>query len=504
MLLVIVAIGFVLRFISLMNAGSFWFDETFTLYFARMPWREAWQYLQFENNPPLHFFLARIFVLIFGQNEFWLRLTSMAMSVGTIPVVYFLGKKVHSRTSGLIGAALFAVSGLSIFNGVEFRPYSLLILLTAASLYFFINYLESSKRKTLIILSLLNAVLLLTHLTAVMVVMIETFYILWRKREQFWHWCLYQGAPIAAFLVWWLPAFLTKEVVDVANSWFFSSSFDLLFVVRQIYAFLVFPVSDGFPTWAIIIVGISLVALIIRTFGRFSTVKEKRQFEFEPSSLKYGDFLILLAIIPVLFGFVLNVQISKQYSISLIPFVILLGAGAAELMKNKPPHLSRRCGGEKSRLAFILFVVVAFAILNYPAIWRKPYTLDKLVQTIEQETKSNAEILAAAHIYTLPLELYYHGAMPVKPVYFGADSADSRMRLARHNWHINYYTKEDLDLFLSEEVKKYNTILVVGTTHWQNEGDIVRQWFMRHGWRLARTYSWDLNPDLHVFKKIMK
>src|SRR3989344_5573157 len=101
MLILIIIFGALLRLISLYNACSFWFDETFTLYFAKLPWSEAWQYLQFENNPPLHFFLARIFFILFGHNEFLLRLSSVAISVGTIPIVYLLGKKVHSHSVGL-------------------------------------------------------------------------------------------------------------------------------------------------------------------------------------------------------------------------------------------------------------------------------------------------------------------------------------------------------------------------------------------------------------------
>ncbi len=493
MLIVIIIFALILRLISFLSAGSFWFDETFTLYFARLPWAEAWQYLQFENSPPLHFFLAHIFVVVFGQNEFLLRLTSVAMSVGTIPMVYLLGKKVHSHIAGLIAAGFFAVSGLNIFNAVEFRPYPLLILLTALSIYFFIKYFDNHKRATLVLLVIINTLLLLTHLTAVMIVAIETFYILWRKRELFWRWCLWQSMSVAVFLVWWLPSFLNRAVEDVANSWFFSLPFDPLFLIKQMYAFLVFPVPDGFPTGLIVLVGIGFAALLVRAFGHF--LYTNTQLKFKSSQLKYGVFFILLVALPVLIGFVLNVQIPKQYSISLAPFVVLLGAGVAELVANK-----------KLKIIVLVAGILSITVLNYSAIWRKPYALDQLVKTIEKESGPKTEILAAAHIYTLPLELYYHGTVPVKPIYFGADSMDDKLRLVRHNWHINYYSKEDLNRFLTSETKNYTTMLVVGTTHWQNEGDIVRIWFMTNGWRLARTYSWDgyFNPDLHVFKKITK
>lgn len=492
MLPVIIVLALTFRLISLYHAGSFWFDETFTLYFARLPWAEAWQYLQFENSPPLHFFLAHIFVILFGQNETILRLTSVMMSLATMPVIYLLGKKIYSRSAGLIAALLFAVSGLSVFNAVEFRMYPLLILLTSASLYFFISYIENSKIKTLIILSLLNAVLLLTHLTAVMVVMIETLYIVWCYRKHFWNWCLYQIVPVATFLVWWLPSFLNRTVGDIANSWFFSIPFNPLYFFEQFYAFLIFP-SPTIPTWVIVLIGFLLCLVMLRAFGAVTYIKEEQRWIFIPSSLKFGTCILFFIIVPVAFGFILNVQIPKQYSISLVPFVLLLGVAGSELIRIKKLH---------PFLGFVLVLCLIF--LNYQSIWRKPYALDKLVEVIEQESVPQTEILAAAHIYTLPLELYYRGPLPVKPIYFGEDQAIDKMRLVRHNWHINYYSKEQLDLFLSAEAKLYTTILVVGTTNWQKEGDIVRLWFMNNGWRLEQTYSWEgyFNPDLHVFKKM--
>ncbi len=495
MLLVIIAVGLILRLISLAHAGSFWFDETFTLYFARLPWHEAWQYLQFENNPPLHFFLAHLFVLLFGGQETLLRLTSLMASIATIPIVYLLGRKLHSRPAGLLAAALFAVSGLSIFNAVEFRMYPLLILLTTGSLYYFLEYLEKGKFRTIIWLTALNIFLLLTHLTAVMFVVLQGAYLLWKKRNLLWRWLWWQAIPAVFFMVWWLPSFFNRAIEDVANSWFFSLAFDPLFFLKQLFVFLVYPTINNFPGWLITLAGFGLLLLAVRACGKIAYIKEEHRLDFFPSPLGFADLLLLLAFVPIGIGFVLNAQIPKQYSISLAPFALLLATGIIELQKEK-------------KLSWVMIVAgcAAIVMLNYPALWRKPYALDKLVLTIEQETVPKTEILAAAHIYTLPLELYYHGSLPIKPIYFGADSGVDLMRIVRHNWHINYYSKEDLDRFLTRETKDFSKILVVGTTHWQQEGDIVKLWFMNHGWRLERTYSWDgyFNPDLHVFQKIGK
>ena len=492
MLILIIIFGALLRLISLYNAGSFWFDETFTLYFAKLPWSEAWQYLQFENNPPLHFFLARIFFILLGHNEFLLRLLSVVMSVGTIPIVYLLGKKAHSYIVGLIAAAFFAISGLSIFNAIEFRMYPLLMFLSAVSLLYFLKYLEKNKIKHLAIITFINALLVLTHITGTMVVLIEIIYFFLKFKKSRWKFVLWQIIPGVALMTWALPSFATRVLMDIPNAWYFGEIFDPLFFLKQFYAFLIFPTINNFPGWLTVVIGLGLLIVAIRSLGGF---KKDTRLVFEPSNIHFVDLLFLLALAPVLIGSVLNVQIPKQYSISLVPFLLLLSVGIVELIKDK-----------RLRIIIVVCIIGAFTALNYPAILRKPYALDKLVQAIEKESVPQTEILAAAHIYTLPLELYYHGGMPVKPIYFGEDQAIDKMRLVRHNWHINYYSKEQLDHFLAIETKLYTTILVVGTTHWQKEGDIVRLWFMNHGWRLARTYSWEgyFNPDLYVFKKIAK
>lgn len=494
MLVAIIFIAFILRLISLFHAGSFWFDEAFTLYFARLPWREAWYYLQFENNPPLHFFLAHLFVL-FSQNELLLRITSLITSLLTIPVIYHLGKKLHSRIVGLVATALFAVSGLSIFNAVEFRMYPLVTLLSALSILFFLSYLEDQSRKNIIILTFTNTLLVLTHLTGIAVVGLEIAYIFWRYKNVRWRVLLWQAIPGAALLIWALPSFGTRMVTDLPNAWYFGESFDPFFFLKQCYAFLIYPSVKNLPLWLVTGIGLGLFLMAMRAIGNVVYIKEERRVVFKPSALHFSDLLLLLAFAPVVIGAIFNVQIPKQYSVSLVPFILLLAVGLIELIKEK-----------KLSWTVISIGFVAIIALNYPALWRPPYALDQLVQTIKKEETPKAKILAAAHIYTLPLELYYHGSLPVVPIYMGADAGVDKMRLVRHNWHINYYSKEDLNQFLTRESKNYMTMLVVGTTHWQSEGDIVRIWFMTHGWQLARTYSWDgyFNPDLHVFKKILK
>src|SRR3989344_4017299 len=370
MLILIIILGALLRLISLRNAGSFWFDETFTLYFAKLPWAEAWHYLQFENNPPLHFFLARIFFNIFSGNEILLRLTSVLCSLVTIPIIYQLGKKIHSKKIGLIASLLFAVSGLSIFNAVEFRMYSLLTLLSAVSLLCFLKFIETKTTKHLVVLTFINAFLVLTHITGVMVVLIEIIYFFLKFKKTAWRFILWQVIPGASFMMWALPSFGTRMLLDVPNAWYFAEKFDPVFFLKQLYSFLVFPTINNLTGWLAVIIGLGLLAVALRSFGNF---KKDTCLVFEPSNIHFVDLLFLLALATVLIGSVLNVQIPKQYSISLVSFLLVLSIGVVEMIKNK-----------QSRIIIFVFAVLTILAFNYPAVWRKPYALDKLVETIEK------------------------------------------------------------------------------------------------------------------------
>ena len=63
-------------------------------------------------------------VKLFGWSAFWVKLPFVLMGIGSIYLIYLIGKQWFNRKVGLFSAAFFAVSQLTVFYSQLARPYS--------------------------------------------------------------------------------------------------------------------------------------------------------------------------------------------------------------------------------------------------------------------------------------------------------------------------------------------------------------------------------------------
>ena len=89
-----------------------------------------------DIHPPLYFLILHFARWIFGESEWALRLPSAIAGWLCIPAIYLLGKRLYSEREGIIAAVFFAVLWAPIYFSQEARPYSMLILLSILTSYF--------------------------------------------------------------------------------------------------------------------------------------------------------------------------------------------------------------------------------------------------------------------------------------------------------------------------------------------------------------------------------
>lgn len=65
-----------------------------------------------------------LWVRIFGWSEFWIKLPFVLMGIGSVYLIYIIGRQWFNRKVGLFSAAFFAVSQFTIFYSQLARPYS--------------------------------------------------------------------------------------------------------------------------------------------------------------------------------------------------------------------------------------------------------------------------------------------------------------------------------------------------------------------------------------------
>jgi mannosyltransferase len=138
--------GALLRF-HLLTARNFWDDEAASVIFARLPWTSFWKTIwNYEANMSFYYFLLRGW-LHFGDSEAVIRGLSLFFGLAAIPAIYSLGKRLFGTKEGLAGAALSAVNMFQIRYSQEARGYSLVLLLSVLSTYFFLRAIDSPRQK---------------------------------------------------------------------------------------------------------------------------------------------------------------------------------------------------------------------------------------------------------------------------------------------------------------------------------------------------------------------
>jgi len=137
-LLLIFIVGLLIRLVTL-DAHGFWFDEIASLDAASLGFpgfiTDRFGYL--ANQPPLHYGIVWLTALLADPATTTVtgRLPSALAGVLTIPVVYGLGKELFGKAQGLIAALLLALSAVHLNYSQDLRPYSILVFLTALSVY---------------------------------------------------------------------------------------------------------------------------------------------------------------------------------------------------------------------------------------------------------------------------------------------------------------------------------------------------------------------------------
>jgi 4-amino-4-deoxy-L-arabinose transferase-like glycosyltransferase len=142
-LLLIVLLALVLRLVML-GERSLWYDEAFAVLFAEKG-LDAMRYGTLtpvaggaaDIHPLLYYSTLNIWMNLFGQSVFAVRLWSALLGVATGVLMYLLGRALFTERAGLVAALITAIAPFHVQYSQEARMYALLgLLLVAATLCF--------------------------------------------------------------------------------------------------------------------------------------------------------------------------------------------------------------------------------------------------------------------------------------------------------------------------------------------------------------------------------
>jgi len=198
LLFLILLLAIILRFWDLGRADvltdevliafrSIGYIDFFASPYQTTPWEwfsdiPSWARLSFHDHPPLVFLIQHLSFKLLGQNLIALRLPLVLAGIGSVFLLYFIGKKLFNQQIGLIASLFLAVSSYHVWISRIGLQESIVIFLTLLCFYLFLQSLEDNQHWRW---GIGLGLALLAKYTAIVLVPIFGIYLLVFKRSVF-------------------------------------------------------------------------------------------------------------------------------------------------------------------------------------------------------------------------------------------------------------------------------------------------------------------------------
>ena len=172
-----------------LDASCLWFDEVFSVHAARHGWGGLLEFVALDLiHPPLFYLLLKVWMaLVSGEAVWWLRLFPLLTQAAAVAPLLLLCREL-GVSGGVVRLALLllAVNGYLIQHAQQLRMYSLLLLLALCSLWLFARFCgrETTARRVVLALFVVNLLLVYTHYFGWLLVGVEAVFVcVWRREK---------------------------------------------------------------------------------------------------------------------------------------------------------------------------------------------------------------------------------------------------------------------------------------------------------------------------------
>ncbi len=355
-------------------------DEPFTLYHSQKGWSEMLLMLKNENNPPLHFLFMHYWINFFGTEVFAARFPSLIFSSLAAPVIFITGKKHLSLRTGILAALLYSFSTFHVFYAHDARVYSLFFLLSASSLYLFLEIISRNKKKiNYFLLFLCNALLCYTHFFGIIVVGMQLLCVLLIPACRFFlkKYFLITVAVIIAYS-FYLPILLNRFSASSGGTWIEKPLFSDLYTM--FWRFSNVPVLT-----------VLLLAVICAGIFKYFNGKEKTLAV---------PVLLLSMLIPYISLFIISQRLPvflDRYLIFISLYYYLLAAYAIDLLTSKMKYG-----------LILLIIIPSIMMLTVKLNPPKKRNVNEVVALVKEKMTPSAIIILAPEWFDLNFVYYYN------------------------------------------------------------------------------------------------
>lgn len=167
---VILISGVLFRLINLDKAGGLWYDEM-TIYSIASDFNaDIHRFLLF----PVYYFVYHLWITLFGNSDFVIRLMSVFFDVLGIVSAYFAGKQIckGSHKTGLIYMLLFALNSSFIYYAQEAKFYSITFFIINLLIIAWLKYFQEPRKRFLLYFYCVSLALILTYTSQSLLVLL--------------------------------------------------------------------------------------------------------------------------------------------------------------------------------------------------------------------------------------------------------------------------------------------------------------------------------------------
>ena len=154
-ILIIILLGVFFRLINLDKTSGLWYDEI-TIYsiasqktISGMIQADVHRFLLF----PLYYFIYHLWIILFGNADFIIRLMSVFFDTLSMITMYFIGREfaisysLNKLKLGTICLLLYAINSLIIYYAQEAKFYSCSLFIVNIIIYFWLKYIRKNSAK---------------------------------------------------------------------------------------------------------------------------------------------------------------------------------------------------------------------------------------------------------------------------------------------------------------------------------------------------------------------
>jgi len=225
----IIFIGVTLAIFQFIFNRSLWLDEAYlALNIINKDFLELLTPLDHSQVSPIGFlFVEKLSTLVFGKNEFSLRLFPLLGFLFSIPFMYLLTKALtKNKIIALMSTSFFSITIMLIRYSSEVKQYSIDVLVVIILLYLSVT-LQLQKHKSLFIFAIVGSIVIWFSNVSIIVLTVVGIYILitecWHKKNYkvlfpfmlwllsfsfYYYYFIYDHPTAAAMKTWWINDFL--------------------------------------------------------------------------------------------------------------------------------------------------------------------------------------------------------------------------------------------------------------------------------------------------------